>query len=92
VSSNPSSAVPEIVGGDVFVGRVRPICFAFDFTVVVPLVLLAVTLNVRLLSMSRFVGVYTAPVAPLMVAHPFREHRCHRYVKRMGRLPHQAPV
>jgi hypothetical protein len=92
VSSNPSSAVPEIVGGDVFIGRVRPTCLGLDFTVVVPDVFVALTVSVSRVSRSRSVGVYVALVAPLMVAHPDDPHRCHRYLKRKGRLPHQAPA
>jgi hypothetical protein len=91
VSSNPSSAVPEIVGVDVFIGRVRPTCFGLDFTEVVPDVFVALTVSVSLASRSRLVGVYVALLAPLMGAHPDDPHRCHRYVKRKGRLPHHAP-
>lgn len=90
--SKASCAVPEIVGGDVFVGRVRPTCLALDFTVVFPDVFVAVTVSVSLVSRSRAVGVYVALLARLMVAHPDDPHRCHRYLKRMGLLPHQAPA
>jgi hypothetical protein len=67
-----------ITGGEVFVGRVRPTCFALDFSVVVPALFDAVTLKSSVAPSSRIVGVYVALLAPVMVVQLPDLHRCQR--------------
>ena len=95
VSSSPTFAVPEMVGGEVFAGapddETTPL--KIEFAVDWPSAFVAVTTARSRWSTSVEAGVYVLLVAPEMSAQPdpSEAQRCHWYENEVGLLS-QVPL